>query len=215
MTSARLLAGAAIACAVAAFVACSDETTSSTPATADAGGASSSSSGGNGGDDDASTGDDSSTRADAPAETGDTSVAANIGGVVHTLDRAQFGTETDDAGKPRAHVEAHLGGDPACPSSDPDAAAGAQPQYTLVVSNLPRGAAGETFTKAADGVTAAYFDFVGDQLTGPKPLTQATAVKVTIVATSATTFEFEVDATFAEGTAKGRIAADFCQSLSL
>lgn len=158
---------------------------------------------------------DAATNADAPASTGETEVDAKIGGVARSLDRAQFGTETDDAGKPRAHVEAHLGGDPACPSSDPDAAAGAQPQYTLVVSNLPRGTAGETFTKADDGVTAAYFDFVGDQLTGPKPLTQATAVRVTIVATSATAFEFDVEATFAEGTVKGRIAADFCQSLSL
>jgi hypothetical protein len=211
--SARILLGAAIACAVAAFVACSDEATSSTPATADGGGASSS--GGSGTGDDASTSDDSSTTADAPAPSGDTSVDAKIGGVTHTLDRAQFGTETDDAGKPRAHVEAHLGGDPACPSTDPDAAAGAQPEYTLVVSNIPRGAAGESFTKAADGVTAAYFDFVGDQLTGAKPLTQATAVKVSIVATSATTFEFDVEATFPEGTAKGRIAAEYCQSLSL
>lgn len=158
---------------------------------------------------------DARATTDAPASTGDTSIDAKIGGVTKTLDRAQFGTETDDAGEPRAHVEAHLGGDAACPSTSPDAASSAQPQYTLVVSNVPRGAVGETFTKAADGVTGAYFDFVGDQLTGPKPFTQATAVKVTIVATSSTKFEFDVEATFPEGTVKGRIAADFCQSLSL
>jgi hypothetical protein len=213
--SARIIAfsSAVIAFAVAAFVACGDDATSSTPTTADGGGSSSSGSSGSSGD--ASTSDDSSTSGDAPAPTGDTSIEAKIGGETRTLDRAQFGTETDDAGKPRAHVEAHRGGDPACPSTDPDAAAGAQPQYTFIVSNVPRGAAGESFTKAADGVTAAYVDLVGDQLTGPKPLTQATAVKVTIVATSASAFEFDVEATFPEGTAKGRIAADYCEALSL
>jgi len=206
--------GAAIVCAIAAFVACSDDKTSSSGPTADSG-ASSSSGGSSSGDDGDASGSDSSSTADAPAPTGETDALATIGGISHTLERAQFGTETDDAGKPRAHVEAHLGGDPACPSSDPDAAAGAQAQYTLVVSNVPRGAVGETFTKAADGVTGAYFDFVGDQLTGPKPLTQATVVKVTIVATSPLKFEFDVEATFPEGTVKGRIAAEYCDSLSL
>lgn len=213
MQTARIIYGAAIACAVAAFVACGDDTTTSAPAMADGGSSSSSSSGG--GDDDAGTADDSSTGGDALAPNGKTSVDTAMGGVMRTLVRAQFGTETDDAGKPRAHVEAHLGGDPACPSTDPDAAAGAAPQYTLVVSNVPRGAVGDTFTKAADGVTGAYFDFVGDQLPDDKPLSQASAVKVTIVATTATSFELEVEATFPEGTAKGRIAAEFCQSLSL
>jgi hypothetical protein len=210
--TARIIAGAAIAFAVAAFVACSDETPSSTPATADGGGASSS--GGSSGTEGDATNGDSSATDDSATPSGKTSVEAEINGVTQTLTRAQFGTETDDAGKPRAHVEAHLGGAPECPSSDPDAAAGAQPQYTLVVSNIPRGNAGESFTKAGDGVTAAYFDFVGDQL-DTKPLTQATAVKVTIVATSDATFEFDVEATFPEGTAKGRISAELCQSLSL
>lgn len=201
-----------IAAFVACVVACSDDTTSSAPS-AD-GGTTSSSSGGSSGspDDDASS--DSSTTGDVSTPTGKTSVDVEINAVTHTLDRAQFGTETDDAGKPRVHIEAHLGGSPECPSSDPDAAAGAQPQYTLVVSNVPRGNPGETFSKAGDGVTAAYFDFVGDQL-DVKPLTQATAVTVTIVSTSATTFELDVEATFPEGTAKGRIAAELCQSLSL
>jgi hypothetical protein len=211
LQTARIIYGAAIACAVAAFVACSDEEVSILPIVAFASDADAATTGP--GEDGG--GDDARVSSDAPAATGDTSVEATIGGVTRTLDRAQFGTETDDAGKPRAHVEAHLGGDPACPSTDPDAAAGAQPQYTLVVSNVPRGNVGESFTKAADGVTGAYFDFVGDQLTGAKPLTQATAVKVTIVATSSAKFEFDVEATFPEGTVKGHIAAEFCPSLSL
>lgn len=195
---------------IAAFVACSDDKTSGSPSTD--GGISSSSGGSSGSPSDDASSDGSSTERLTP--TGKTKADAEINGVTQTLNRAQFGTETDDAGKPRVHVEAHLGGAPECPSSDPDAAAGAQPQYTLVVSNVPRGNAGESFTKASDGVTAAYFDFVGDQLDA-KPLTQATAVKVTIVSFSSATFEFEVEATFPEGTAKGRIAAEFCQSLSL
>lgn len=209
MQSARIAFAAAIALAVAAVVACGDSSTATSPGD---GGASSSSSSGStsqdGGRD-----DDASTASDALAPTGKTSVNATIGGVTHTLVRAQFGTETDDAGKPRAHVEAHLGGDPACPSTDPDAAPSAQPDYTLVVGNVPRGEAGDVFTKS-DGVTAAYFDFKGDQLTG-KPLTQASQVSVTIIASDASKFEIEIEATFAEGTAKGRIAASFCQSLSL
>lgn len=203
---------AAFVASTACVVACSDDKTSG--AQSGDGGTTSSSSGGSSGSPDDAASDDSSTTGDSSTPTGKTSVDVKINAITHTLVRAQFGTETDDAGKPRAHVEAHLGGAPECPSSDPDAAAGAQPQYTLVVSNVPRGSAGESFTKASDGVTAAYFDFVGDQL-DVKPLTQATAVKVTIVATSGTTFEFDVEATFPEGTAKGRIAADFCQSLSL
>lgn len=200
-----------IAAFVACVVACTDDKTSTAPS-ADGGSTSSS-----GGSSSGSSGDDASTDSstgDSSTPTGKTSVDVEINAITHTLVRAQFGTENDDAGKPRAHVEAHLGGAPECPSSDPDAAAGAQPQYTLVVSNVPRGNAGDTFSKAGDGVTAAYFDFVGDQL-DVKPLTQATAVKVTIVATSGTTFEFDVEATFPEGTAKGRIAAEYCQSLSL
>jgi hypothetical protein len=210
--TARIISGAAIAWVIAALFACSacsHEEVSILPAIGFASGPDASTSA----EDDAAAGD-AEAKADAPSPSGETAVDAALGGVTHTLDRAQFGTETDGAGKPRAHVEAHLGGDPACPSSDPDAAAGAQPQYTLVVANVPRGSAGETFTKAGDGVTAAYFDFVGDQL-DTKPLTQASAVKVTIVATSATTFEFDVEATFDEGTAKGRITASFCDSLSL
>jgi hypothetical protein len=211
--TARIITGAAVAFAIAAFVACSDDTTSSAPATVDGGGTSSSG-GSSGTDGDGATSGDSSTTGDSATPTGKTSVDAEINGVTQTLTRAQFGTENDDAGKPRVHVEAHLGGAPECPSSDPDAAAGAQPQYTLVVSNIPKGNAGESFTKAGNGVTAAYFDFVGDQL-DTKPLTQATAVKVTIVATSSATFELDVEATFPEGTAKGRISAEYCQSLSL
>jgi len=215
LQTARITFAAAIALAVAAVVACGDSGSSSSPSGASS--STSSSSGGatssSGSTDDSGTEEDATTNADALAPTGKTSVAAKIGNVTRTLSRAQFGTETDDAGKPRAHVEAHLGGDPACPSTDPDAASTAQPDYTLVVGEVPRGNAGDVFTKA-DGVSAAYFDFKGDQLTGA-PLTKASAVTVTIVKSDATTFEIEIDATFAEGTAKGRIAASYCQSLSL
>lgn len=151
---------------------------------------------------------------DAPPGPSDTALEANINGVKRPLDRAQFGTEQDDAGAERFYIEAHAGGDPACP--DPDAGSGTSPERTLVLSGVPRAAVGKTFTKA-DGVAAAYFDFVGDQLTG-SPLTKATAVTATIVAVDAAQspkfVEVDVDATFAEGTVKGRIHAEYCASMS-
>jgi hypothetical protein len=211
LQSTRIIFGAAIAVAVATFVACSDPSSASSPSGGGGSSSSSSSSSGSSTGDDG--GNDASATTDALAPTGKTSVSAKIGGVTRTLVRAQFGTETDDAGEPLAHVEAHLGGDPACPSSDPDAAPTTQPDYTLVVGTIPRGNPGDVFTKA-DGVTAAYFDFKGDQLTSA-PLTKASQVKVTIVASDTSNFEIEIDATFAEGAATGRIAAAYCPSLSL
>jgi hypothetical protein len=150
-------------------------------------------------------------QADAPASTKQTNVVADIGGVSRTLARAQFGTSKSDSGKPTLHVEAHEGGDPACPNENSPAT-----DRTLVVSGVPEGAPGETFTEA-DGVTAAFFDFKGDQLAG-KPLTKATAVKVTLVTldlpATPVSVELDVDATFPEGSVKGRIYALYCASMS-
>jgi hypothetical protein len=135
-----------------------------------------------------------------------TAIDARLGGVTRSLDRAQFGNESEDGGN-RVRLEAHAGGDPACPTpSSPT------PDRTLVVANVPRAAPGTSFTHE-DGVRASYFDFAGDQIPSV-PLSRASAVTITIAYSDAELFEIDVDATFPEGTVKGHAAASFCASLS-
>lgn len=155
--------------------------------------------------------DAEATDATAP---GKTALEAKINGVSRPLDRAQLGTERDDAGAALLYVEAHSGGDPACP--DPDGGAAPSPERTLVLSGVPRGAPGSSHT-FSDGVRAAYFDFTGDQLSDA-PLTKATAVTATIVAVDSAdppaSADIDIEATFPEGTVTGRVHATYCASLS-
>ncbi len=125
------------------------------------------------------------------------------------FDRAQFGLE-GEAGAPRYYVEAYAGGDPACPTKD-----SVSPERTFIVSNLPRGSAGQAFTKA-DGVTGALLDFKGNLLSSPKP-ESATSITVTLgpadAAADAQWVAFDVDATFPSGTIKGHFYATRCTTL--
>lgn len=154
----------------------------------------------------------------APAEAGPatcegacktTSLIATFGGLTRPLDRAQFGTQQGDAGA-QLHVESHSGGMPECPSPQSPT-----PTYSLIVSSIPRGAAGGA-ASTKDGVTGAFFDFKGD-LSLP-PLTKATSVTVTgLVEDTATPpawSAFDVTATFAEGTVTGHVYAAYCASLT-
>jgi hypothetical protein len=138
-----------------------------------------------------------------------TVLVVDMGGKTRTLARAQFGTQQGDAGA-QLHVEAHLGGEPACPTSTSPT-----PTYTLIVSSIPRGAAGGKASKS-DGVTSAFFDFKGDL--GIPPLTRATAVEVVMLledtATPPAWSAFDVTATFPEGTVKGHVYAEYCASLT-
>ena len=138
-----------------------------------------------------------------------TSLVVDIGGNKRPLGRAQVGTQQGDAGA-QLHVEAHSGGKPECPGpSSPT------PTYTLIVSRIPRGAAGGTASER-DGVTSAFFDFKGDL--GLPPLTKATSVSVTALvedtATQPAWSAFDVAATFKEGTVTGHVYAEYCASLS-
>jgi hypothetical protein len=135
-----------------------------------------------------------------------TSTEAILNDVTRTLDRAQFGVTKQGASE-TFYVEAHEGGVAECPEKE-------TPKRTLIVSDVPKGAAGQSFTKA-DGVTVSFLDFAGDQITSGQPLTKATAATVTIVAIDeGSSVEIEVDATFAEGTAKGRVYATYCVAMS-
>lgn len=138
-----------------------------------------------------------------------TALAATFGANSGAFDRAQHGVE-QSGGRPLFYVEAHFGGDPACPSDTSPA-----PDRTMVLANVPAGEAGEVFTKS-DGVTAAVLDFSGD-LSLP-PTTSATAVEVTLVAVDGASppafVAFDVTATFAQGTLTGHGYATYCASLS-
>lgn len=143
-----------------------------------------------------------------------TALKSMIGTIARDLDRSQWGTTTIDGGT-GIYLEAHKGGDPACPTSSSPT-----PDYTLIVANVPRGPAGSKYTMA-DGVRVAYFDFKGDQITDAggsvNPIIRATSASVTIVAIDPAaqgSVEVEVDAVFASGTVSGRAYATFCQSLS-
>src|SRR4051812_28620527 len=66
-----------------------------------------------------------------------TALVVDIGGKKRTLSRAQFGTQLGTGGRPELHTESHLGGQVACPSQ-----ASPSPDYTLIVTSVPRGATG-------------------------------------------------------------------------
>ena len=138
-----------------------------------------------------------------------TALVATFGALTRPLDRAQFGTQVGKAGA-QLHVESHSGGAPECPSQSSPT-----PSYTLIVSSVPRGAAGGKATEK-EGVTSAFFDFKGD-LSLP-PFTKATTVTVSaLVEDSATPpawAAFDVSATFEEGTVTGHVYAAYCASLT-
>ena len=141
-----------------------------------------------------------------------TSLVADFGGKKRTLVRAQFGTQQGDAG-PELHTESHLGGSAACPSQQSPS-----PDYTLLVTPVPRGAAGKKLSDR-DGVTSAFFDFKGDLgLAAPSGITKALSVNVTVVgedpATPPAWVALDVIAAFTEGEVRGHLYAEYCDSLS-
>ncbi|MBX3222375.1 MAG: hypothetical protein KF795_17780 [Labilithrix sp.] len=149
---------------------------------------------------------DAEASVDVPAPEKATRVEAKINDVSRTLERAQFGVTKEGASE-TLYFEAHEGGVEACPETE-------TPKRTLIVNGVPDGAPGARFTMS-DGVRVSLIDFAGDQITTPKPLTTATAVTVTIVAVEGgKSAEIEVEATFAEGTAKGRVYATYCAAMS-
>lgn len=175
---------------ILAFAACSEDGSGATGTTSAEAGAPDSASPTS----DGSSPTDAST-SDSPSGPSTTALEADINGVKRALDRAQFGTEKDDAGADRVYIEAHSGGDPACP--DPDGGAGPSPARTLIVSTVPRGRPGDTFTKD-DGIAVTLLDFTGDQIPIDPPFAKASAVKVTLVAVETSFVDLDLDATFPE-----------------
>jgi hypothetical protein len=156
-------------------------------------------------------------KADAPSSACEgacktTSLVTDFGGRKRTLNRAQFGTQQGDAGA-QLHTESHLGGSPACPSMQSPT-----PDYTLIVSSIPRGTAGGKLSER-DGVTSAFFDFKSDLgLAAPSGITKAVSVSINITAQDTANppawIAMDVSAMFREGQVKGHMYAEYCQSLS-
>jgi len=131
-----------------------------------------------------------------------TALQASFGSARGAFDRAQHG----DDGTSLLHVEAHFGGDPACPS-----ASSPTPRRTLVLTGV-RATADVAPQTEADGVRAALFDFGGELVSAP--LVRATSVRVVPRAWMRGGYvSLEVSATFPGGTVTGGLFASYCASL--
>jgi len=167
--------------------------------------------------------DSSTTVTDAGADTAEgssptscegdckkTALVADFGGKKRTLDRAQFGTQPGDGGTVEYHSESYAGGATACPIMGAP-----QTDYTLIVTNIPRGKVGQKLTDR-DRISSTFFDFRNDL--GLPSLTKAVGVSLTVVAedtaASPKWVAFDVIAAFREGEVKGHVYAEYCQSLS-
>ncbi|MDO9017953.1 MAG: hypothetical protein Q8S73_45305 [Deltaproteobacteria bacterium] len=118
------------------------------------------------------------------------------------FERAQHG----NTGADRLLIEAHFGGDPACPT-----ASSPTPRRTVTIRGV-RATADATPQTEADGVAAVLFDFGGDLTTAP--LLRATAVRVVPRAYERNgRVSLSVTATFPGGTITGELVAPHCTSL--
>ncbi len=138
--------------------------------------------------------------ATSDAGAGDTALSAVFGSRRASFERAQHG----NVGADRLLVEAHSGGDPACPN-----ASSPTPRRTLAIRGIRATA---DATPQTDGLTATLFDFGADLTTAP--LLRAMAVRVTPRAYLRDgSVSLSVTVTFAEGTITGDLVAPHCASL--
>ena len=131
-----------------------------------------------------------------------TNLQAVFGAARGPFERAQHG----NAGAGTLRVEAHLGGDPACPNERSPT-----PRRTLVLTGI-RATADATPQTEAEGVRATLFDFTGDLVT--LPLLRATAVRVVPRAwTRDGWVSLDLSVTLPGGTIAGGLFAPHCPSL--
>jgi hypothetical protein len=142
---------------------------------------------------------------------GVTDLVVRMNGVQRPLTRAQVGLEHAGGVVTRLYVEAHAGGDPACPSEQSPT-----PDRTLIISGIPAGSAGARYTHA-DGVRVVLLDFVGDLLSSPAPARASTVeLAIQAVATDSVQGAFlsaVLTAGFDGGTVEGHVGATHCESL--
>lgn len=129
------------------------------------------------------------------------SLTARFGANTAGFEHAQHGVDGADG----VYVEAHAGGDPACPTESSPT-----PRRTLIVRGVHAGVAGAQ--TLADGVTVSLLDFGGDLVSAP--VVRASAAQVTVrAATLGVSVSLDVSATFAGGTIEGTLVAPHCASL--
>jgi len=131
-----------------------------------------------------------------------TDLVITFRGTTASFDRAQHGLEGDGG----LYVEAHFGGDPACPGpSSPT------PDRTLIIAGLrwPGDGGAQTY---ADGVRVTLLDFRGNL--SPNPFDRAVAVRaVPRLVVPGVQVSFTLDATFDGGVVRGAFDAPHCASL--
>lgn len=136
------------------------------------------------------------------ADCATTDLLVRFGARTATFERAQHGVEADG----RLYVEAHAGGDPACPTMTSPT-----PLRTLVIAGLrvlPDGGA-STF---ADGLRVTLLDFGGAVTTAP--LERAHDARATARwVEPGRLVSFQLSATFDGGTLSGGFSAPHCASL--
>lgn len=134
------------------------------------------------------------------AGAGGTALSAVFGSRRAGFERAQHG----NLGGDRLLVEAHSGGDPACPTMTSPT-----PRRTLSIRGVR---ATSDPAPQTDGLTAALFDFGGDLTSAP--LLRASAVRVVPRAYLRDgSISLSVTVTFAEGTITGDLVAPHCPTL--
>jgi hypothetical protein len=127
---------------------------------------------------------------------------AMFGGASAGFDRAQHGVEPGGG----LYVEAHFGGDPACPGP-----MSPTPDRTLIIAGLRAPPDGGALTEA-DGLRVTLLDFVGNL--SPHPFDRAiTARARPRYAAPGVLVSFLLDATFDGGVVNGGFAAPHCASL--
>jgi hypothetical protein len=201
--------------AFTALSACGDDAASPEPS-ASAGAAGSGGAGAGAGADAGGAGE--AGPAGAAAVPSSTQLTISQGGKDYPLDRAQFGLTKLPSGF-EVYVEAHFGGDPACPSE-----ASPSPSRTLILTGFPADSAPGTVFDDASGARITLLDFEG--LVTQEPVLKSTGVAITTFADNACTscpsedessdrfLALTVAATFSDGSQlQGTIRADHCGSL--
>ena len=133
---------------------------------------------------------------------GGTQLVGVVGAKSGPFTRAQHGVEPDGG----LYVEAHFGGDPACPDMNSPT-----PSRTLIVSGLQALRDGGVLTYA-DGLRVTLLDF--DSVLTSAPVLRSTTTRATALDVQpGVSVTFTLEATFDGGSFTGRLVAPHCASL--
>lgn len=146
--------------------------------------------------------DAGSPDASTPFDDGGTRLLGVVGSRRGPFERAQHGVELDGG----LYVEAHFGGDPACPDMNSPT-----PSRTVIIAGLQALTDGGVVTYA-DGLRVTLLDFNGTLTT--EPFVRSTTTRATLVEVQpGVSLQFTVEASFDGGSITGRVVAPHCGSL--